>query len=419
MTAKVLLVSSVGWPSVARLAAGFAWASCAVEALAPAGAVVLSSRYLSRWHSYRALFPLASLRAAIEAAEPDLLVCCDDRSLSHVLELYRRSAGKRELALLVERSLGNPRAIPRLISRSNFLAEARAEGIRVPDTMAIGSDEDLDDALALLGFPAVLKSDGSWGGEGVLFAHNATEAKAAFAKLARSPSRPRSVARALRRRDAHHLGDAIFPAPRNISAQRFVSGSPAASAFASWQGEIAGAIYYDVIVAEGAIGPPNVIRRVDCPEIHEATLKIAKRFGLSGIHGMDFIRDAQGAVHLIEINPRATQGSTLAFGRGRDLPAALAERLTPAAGIRPAITADTVVFFPREWQRDPASHFLTSAHHDVPWDDPAVLLAILRSAARTAHRSARNLTKEASKTMTSTVCLKRSDTTGGAQRTIR
>jgi len=92
---------------------------------------------------------------------------------------------------------------------------------------------------------------------------------------------------------------------------------------------------------------------------------------------MDFIRDASGAVHLIEINPRATQGGTLAFGKGRDLPAALAACIAPAAGMRPAIPNDLVALFPREWQRDPASPYLKSAFHDVPWDDPAVLLAAL------------------------------------------
>jgi hypothetical protein len=139
-----------------------------------------------------------------------------------------------------------------------------------------------------------------------------------------------------------------------------------------------GTIYYDVLVSQGEVGPPNVIRRSDCPQLEEATRKIAGHYGLSGIHGMDFIRDATGAVHLLEINPRPTQGSTIAFGPGRDLPAALVSRLVPGAGMRPAVSSDTVAIFPREWQRDPSSPYLKSAHHDVPWDDPAVLLACLR-----------------------------------------
>jgi hypothetical protein len=232
--------------------------------------------------------------------------------------------------------------------------------------------------MAETGLPIVLKADGSWGGDGVVVARSGAEALAALHRLGQPPSRLRSLARAMRRRDVHHLNAAISPAAAAVSAQRFVAGRPAASAFACWNGEVIAAIYYDVLVAQGEIGPPNVIRRVDCPEIEAATRKIAAHYRLSGIHGMDFLRDASGAVYLLEINPRATQGGALAFGPGRDLPAALASRLQPLAGMRAAILNDTVAIFPREWQRDPASPWLRSAHHDVPWDDPGVLLASLR-----------------------------------------
>ncbi|HEY6578455.1 MAG TPA: hypothetical protein VIY09_03970, partial [Rhizomicrobium sp.] len=167
MSPKVLLLSSVGWPSVARLAAGFAHANCTVEALAPAGAAIIASRYLARWRRYRALFPRASMRRAIDAAAPDLLVCCDDRSVAHLLDLYAERSGDRQFARLVETSLGNPAAIPRLVSRNGFMAEARAEGIRVPWTVALSNEDEADAAAGFLGLPVVIKSDGSWGGEGV------------------------------------------------------------------------------------------------------------------------------------------------------------------------------------------------------------------------------------------------------------
>ena len=161
MSAKVLLVSSVGWPSVARLAAGFAYASCAVEALAPAGAAITVSRYLSRWYRHSALSPRAAMRRAIARSCPDLVVCCDDRALSQLLLLYEAEGDNTAIGQLVRRSLGNPSAIPRLISRSGFIAEARGEGIRVPETLAVSAPGELDEAIAMLGFPMVLKSDGS------------------------------------------------------------------------------------------------------------------------------------------------------------------------------------------------------------------------------------------------------------------
>jgi hypothetical protein len=129
------------------------------------------------------------------------------------------------------------------------------------------------------------------------------------------------------------------------------------------------------------IGPPNVIRRTDCPQIDRTTRLAAEHFGLSGLHGIDFIRDESGTAYAIEINPRATQGGTLAFGPGHDLPSALA---TAASGkntpMRDAIANDVVTLFPREWRRDPKSEWLKAGYHDVPWDDPAVLLATIGKA---------------------------------------
>jgi hypothetical protein len=36
---------------------------------------------------------------------------------------------------------------------------------------------------------------------------------------------------------------------------------------------------------------------------------------------------------------------------------------------------DTIALFPQEWIRDPASAFLQSAYHDVPWDKPELIRA--------------------------------------------
>jgi hypothetical protein len=76
--------------------------------------------------------------------------------------------------------------------------------------------------------------------------------------------------------------------------------------------------------------------------------------------------------YMIEINPRATQVGHLAFGEGHDLATALASAFTgtvvPAA---PRVTEnDVIALFPQEWHRDPASAFLRTGYHDVPWDQP-------------------------------------------------
>jgi hypothetical protein len=381
MARKILLYATLKWPSAARYAGGFAAAGCDVYALSPDGAPVQSSRYIAGSHLYNPLRPLHSLQKAISRTAPDLIVPCDDRAVRHLLRLYQSEKGSA-VAALVARSLGTPENYDRVLSRSASLAALREMGVRVPDTLPVTSEAQLDECLAVTGLPAVLKSDDSWGGEGVVIARTAEEARAAYRKLSNPPSRLRSIARAAKRRDAHFLLAALKPSTTAVCVQRFIEGQPAASAFAAREGNILASLNYNVLVTQGEIGPPSVIRLVDCSEMQAASRAAAQVFGLSGLHGLDFIRDASGAVHVIEINPRATQGGTLPFGVGRDLPSALAATLSPEpVGMRRPIDKEIVVFFPREWKHNPASPYLKTGHHDVPWDDPAVMDAALGATA--------------------------------------
>jgi carbamoylphosphate synthase large subunit len=381
MCGKVLLVTTVSWPSAARYASGFVASGVEVDAFAPARSPSMVSRYPTRRFIYEPLAPIASLKRAIAASKPDLLVACDDRAVIQMLALFESEmsrSGETAVAALIRRSLGTPERYRSLLSRNETLRDLKSRGVRVAETLPVDRVEDLLEILKRVGLPAVLKSDGSWGGDGVVIVRSYDEAVAAFSRLSRAPSRLRSLVRAVRRRDLHHLAAALAPKGHAVCIQRFIEGKPAASAFAAWQGKIAGSIYYDVLEADGEIGPPNVIRRVDCEQIDFATRTVAECFGLSGLHGIDFIRDAKGDVHLIEVNPRATQGGTLPFGVGRDLPASLAASAwNDVAGQRKAIRNDVVVFFPREWKRDPSSKYLREGHHEVPWDDPSVLKAML------------------------------------------
>lgn len=373
---KILLVTTVGWTSVPRYAAGFVAAGCEVHAFAPRRSPVAASRYVTRHHLYQPFTPISSLRKAIEKSHCDVLVACDDRAVAILL----RAARTDHAAFhgLVTRSLGELSRYPQMLSRPASLAAMREAGVRVPDTFAVSNEDELEQSLSRIGFPAVIKTDGSWGGEGVTIARDSEAAFAAFRRFSNPASRVRSLMRAVRRKDAHFALDALSPPRPAISVQRFIAGTPAASAFAAWQGKVTGLICYDVLAADDTLGPPNVIHRIDDTEMERASKIAAEQFGLSGMHGLDFIRDADGRVHLLEINPRATQGGMLAFGPGRDLPASLAAAaFGNASGIRHAIPNDTVVLFPREWRRQPASEWLKKGHHDVPWDDPAVVRAAL------------------------------------------
>jgi len=369
------------------LAGAFAANGCAVDALFPDDHPLGASRYPALRHLYRPLRPLHSLRRAIATSKPDLVVACDDRAVAHLLRFYAKAREQADRAVceLIERSLGVPRHYARLSSRSGFIAVAREAGIAAPQTIAIETERDLDMALSELGLPAVLKLDASWGGDGVTLLGTADEAKSAWRRFANPPSRLRSLARAARRGDAHHLLAAIDPPRPSLSLQRHVAGNPATTSFACWRGEVIAANHFDVLASCGARGPASVVKRVDDPDMDRAARKLARRFGLSGLHGLDYVRDEAGVAQLIEINPRATQTGHLAFGGGCDLAAALVARATNAP--RPdrlaSSSGNLVALFPQEWTRDRASPWLAAATHDVPWDDPRVIDAVLvsRSAA--------------------------------------
>ena len=344
--------------------------------LAPSGSAAGQSRFIDRSHSYSAFAPLEALRSAISTSGADFVIPCDDRAVRQMLLLGQYHG---EYSSLIARSLGRLQSYPTLMSRTDLIAAAEAEGIRVPPTRALASEADLESGLSHFGVPVVLKSDGSWGGDGVAVTYTRDQARAAWRRLSEPLSPLRALARSLRRRDGHHLADAIAPARPQLSMQLFVPGTPATTAFACWQGKVLGAVHVDVVQGDGATGPASVVRRSHDPAMDAAARKLAHRFGLSGLHGLDFIRDAAGDVHLLEINPRATQIAALAFGEAGDLPAALtariADRTVPVR--RAPVSADTVALFPQEWRRDPASPWLAAAHHDVPWDDPALLSACM------------------------------------------
>lgn len=378
MTVKVLLATTVRWPSAARLAGAFAAVGCTVEALLPAGHPAAKSCYLSRVHLYRPMAGPVSFLEGVGQSQTDFVVALDDRATALLLRAQKRATA--DVAALICRSLGNTNHYAQLMSRNGFIAAARQANIRTPLTHAILSETDLEHALDEIGLPAVLKADGTWGGDGVMVVHDRNEAFNTWRKLSSAPSLLRSAVRAIRRSDAHFLQAALGAKAPAISMQQFIPGKPATTSFACWQGKILAANHLETLAAQEENGPASVLRRIEDNAMDEAAARLAARFELSGLHGLDYIRDAEGRAHLIEINPRSPQTSYLSFGAGHDLVSALVARIDgQARAPRPPIACDTVALFPQEWMRDPLSPYLTGTFHDVPWDDPAMIRAWMQS----------------------------------------
>ena len=372
---RILLASATQWPFPARLAHAFASLGARVEAVCIGDSPLHDSDAPVRLHRFSALRPLSSLARAIAVAKPDLFVPCDDLMSELVWKL---AAKDPHVAALATHSLGGSEPFETLTARNAFLDAAAKAGAPAADTIALETDQDLDRALDALGLPLVIKSDGSWGGGGVVIARTADAARTALAR-ARRVSRPIMVLKALKRRDAALLARALA-APRDPrpGAQRFVSGTPATSTLACWQGRLLAAHHFDVVVASGdGTGPATVVERSTSKQMQESARTIAARFGLSGLYGLDYIRDAQGAVHLLEINPRATPTSHLALGMGHDLVAALMSAAGRPTPDRPQLSPKTrIALFPQEMERDPSSIHLKTGFHDLPLGDRRLLKAL-------------------------------------------
>jgi len=161
-----------------------------------------------------------------------------------------------------------------------------------------------------------------------------------------------------------------------VNAQAFLAGREATSAIACWKGTVLAGLHFEVLNKGNSTGPATVLRFIENVEMSVAVEKMARRLNLSGLHGFDFMLEAHtGNAYLIEINPRATQVGHLTLGLGRDLPAALYSAVSgKAVQAAQRVTGnDTIALFPQEWLRDPASAFLRSGYHDVPWEEPELV----------------------------------------------
>jgi carbamoylphosphate synthase large subunit len=381
----VLIVTTRAWFATARLAMAFSNAGFAVQAICPSGHPISVTKAVQRTHPYSGLVPLSSFAEAIAAANPDLIVPGDDLATQQLHRLYYegRQQGKAgdSICELIERSLGTPESFPIVYARSTFIRLAQEEGVGAPKSEALANIEDVRRWVAQAGFPTVLKNNGTSGGEGVRIVHTAEEAERAFRELQAPPSLARVIKRTLLDRDKTLILPFLRRRRLALNAQAFVAGQEATSLVACWKGTVLAGLHFAVVRKQDSTGPASVMRVIEHAEMASAAEKMVRRLNLSGLHGFDFMLETNtGNAFLIEINPRSTQVGHLALGPQRDLPAALYSAVTgKLVHEAPKVTEnDTIALFPQEWLRNPASEYLSTAYHDVPWSEPKLMRACLR-----------------------------------------
>jgi Carbamoyl-phosphate synthase L chain, ATP binding domain len=376
MKPVVLLVTASRWFPTARLGMALANAGWAVHVLCPSGHPIGVTDAAECIHALYGLTPLRSLKTAIRKSQPLILIPCDDTAVQYVYRLYGCEAYRGEtdgpVCALIERSLGSTASFPVIESRTAFANLAAQEGIRTPEAETLSDLNQLKDWIERVGLPAVIKADGTSGGDGVRVARSIDEAEHAFRKLQAPPLLARALKRAIIDRDTTLVWPSLLRKRFNVSGQSFIKGREATTTLACWKGSILASLHFEVINKSDATGPSTVLRLIDNAEMALATEKMVRRLGLSGLIGFDFmIEDATGNAYLIEINPRSTQVGHLPLGLRRNLPVAL---WRAATGLPmedpPAVTEkDTIALFPFEWLKNPKSPYLFSGYHDVPWDE--------------------------------------------------
>lgn len=372
MGPAVTITATTWWPAPARVAMAFARLGSAVHAICPAGHPLRYTRAVTSCVRYPFLHPLPRLHAAIAADPTAIIVPCDDRAVAHLHALHDADRDGA-VGAAIRRSLGAPEHFDTLRCRAALLHAAAEQGIRVPRTQALQSAADLDTWQAPL--PWLIKTDMSWGGAGVRIVASREEAQRAV----RSMSRPLGAARALKRllinRDGFWLQPWLARFAASTIVQQYVKGSPANIAITCHEGEVIAHLAVRALATQGATGASTIVEVIEHAEMLAAARALARRFHLSGFHGLDFMIDERGAAWLIEMNARATQLCHVAL-EGRDsLVDALASR--PAITAAPAPAGTVIAFFPQAWRSEPNAE-LRSVFHDVPWEEPALVEALMR-----------------------------------------
>lgn len=326
------------------------------------------SNTLAGLHRLSPFQPDASLEAAIYRVAPSLIIPCDDAARLALNRVHARHAGRsdpaaRALCATIEASSGDPRHFAVLEKKSAVTAALAGSNVPTPRSRPVTTDADVGSAVAAFGLPIVLKMDGTCGGQGVAVCRTQPDAAAAYRRLS-----------------------AAFGSPDGLSAQQYVHGKAANRIVLARQGRVvAGLTVIADITHPPDTGPACVVRVVAHAGITAAVEALVDRFGLSGVHGFDFVLDdATGEAFFIEINARATPSVHLGRSGSSDICRAIAVAggLVQAAAADVRDAAEPIAIFPAELRRDPSSEHLARGRAFVPWSDPLVVAALVGSQVR-------------------------------------
>lgn len=382
MALRVLLFSQTNHYGSSRLPKALKDAGFCVAVLAVEGNLIRQSRYLDAKFTLGANQFESAIRRRLETAfktfAPDIIVPCDERAVAMVnywagkTSRDGRTLSPRLLQCL-ERSLGCVENLPQRASKAETIMAARANGVACPRQATVESLSDCRKIAADYGYPIVLKLSHGTSGNGVRICATDAELEQAYGSF--RLAQLNSLSRSKRLLRGNWYGSQL-----QILVQEHVVGQAGISCASAVDGVAVSVITGLVEATPSQTGPASVVRLVNHPSIIDATVKMIAAFGVSGFVSFDFIVDLQGQAHLLECNPRPTKILHLGHLVGVELAGTLLKALQDRrrdTGCEVPTGERTVSFFPHEWGRDPASPSLQATYHDVPWEDPPLLAAVM------------------------------------------
>lgn len=373
----VLLASTATrWMGTARIPSALASAGFEVSLLTPRNSLAEKSRFVSKVGHLpdNATVPqwVAAFAGAVRATAPRLVLPCDDMAF-RLLAMLVCSPPREllpnlqlQLASLIRDSLGDPAHYDTSVDKALLPPAAESLGVRVPPYAVVRDMAAAEAFTTTHGYPVVLKRSHGFAGQGVAICATRDDLKRAFDEFSKAT--------------ALDLGDAS--ASRHL-IQTHVPGRVQFYLATAWKGELlAGYASEKLISNPEPTGPPTVTRHFRSPRLREITAVLTKGLGISGHFFVEFIvAEGTGEPHVLEINRRITPGSHRGRARNVDQWAALHARLNGTVSTSRSDLDEgeegIAVWFPEEWLRDPASHYLHEYPVDVPWDEPELIEAFL------------------------------------------
>jgi hypothetical protein len=330
---------------------------------------ILAVDGISKRFRFRLTSLSKSFASAVEASQPQIVIPCDDISLTEL-----RRLGEDPGAELAALSLAaQAKTFETLLSRAGFMEAAAAMGLPCPPSQPVADRRAVERWLEMHGAPAFLKVEQSFGGSGVRAVWEPRAAGDVFASLARPPNPMDATRHFVKWQDPSKLNAWFRRTPSQVCIQAGVAGGPANCSAFAWRGEVRAIVCVEAVRTLGEFGVATVVRAVENPEMEAAARTLAERLQLTGLFGLDFVVDKEaGRTWLIELNARPTPISHMAFGPGRDPVAAILSAVSGAPPVvRPATPMGAAIaLFPHCLRPGAAPD---RAVLDLPTDQPRLV----------------------------------------------